>query len=95
MKYNCYILLRYRTGVRLCPLKNNVTYKCLSNKTTRISNEKDFLQYFTIISVFSLCHIKPEQTTSPVTFVDPHFALTNKTMNREKVFKYSSDIYVW
>lgn len=44
---------------------------------------------------FSLCHIKPQQTTSPVTFVDPHFALTNKTMNREKVFKYSSDIYVW
>lgn len=91
MKYNCYILLRYRTGVRLCPLKNNFTYKCLSNKTTRISNEKRFLQYFTIISV----HIKPQQTTSPVTFVDPHFALTNKTMNREKVFKYSSDIYVW
>lgn len=58
MKYNCYILLRYRTGVRLCPLKNNVTYKCLSNKTTRISNEKRFLQYFTIISVFFLVSYK-------------------------------------
>lgn len=56
-----------------------------------------YIQWKTFSSVFhnNFCHIKPEQTTSPVTFVDPHFALTNKTMNREKVFKYSSDIYVW
>lgn len=83
------------TGVGLCPLNNYVTYKIMFiNKTKRIQWITFSSVYHNNFCVFP-CHIKPQQTTSLVTFDDPQLALTNKTMNREKVFKYSSDIYVW